>query len=120
MGDKPKKKLYVIEPKKLYQTSKEYIMNFLEKNPEIESAKQLKKLFPDMSYNTLYAYFRDFSKKSELLQYIPHIHRVLHCLAYKYVVQKHVSVKELQSIEILGKLVEEYKYLIEEKPKNDE
>lgn len=115
MAEKPTKKLYMPKNKKLFATTKEYIFDFLKQNPEITMGKQLLEIFPDIPSATLYAYLTEFIKNedSEIKYYVPHIFRVLHCLAYKYVIQKHTSIEEEKSIRECANLVEKYKHLTE-------
>jgi len=48
--------------------------------------------------------------------YIPDIYNLLYCLAYKYIIEKQLSMEEEKSIATLGHLVDKYKHLIEQKP----
>lgn len=115
MTEKPKKKLYIPKNKKLFSTTKGYIFDFLEQNPEVILASKLKEIFPDIPYSTLHAYLKEYinERDSEIKYYVPHIFRVLHCLAWKYEMVKHTSIEEQKSIAECGKLIDKYKHLVE-------
>jgi hypothetical protein len=113
---KPKpKKLYIPKEKKLFPTIKEHIFDFLKDHPEVKRGADLKKIFPMYETPTIYAYLREFHEKnnSEVRTFIPHINRVLKTLANKYVIERQLSIKEIESIRLLGEWVDEYKEIVD-------
>ncbi len=115
MTEKPTKKLYIPKNKKLFTTTKDYIFDFLKHNPKVTKGAKLIEIFPDIPTATLYAYLKEFINEefSEIKYYVPHIFRVMHCLAYKYSMIKQTSIEEQKSIDECGKLIDKYKHLVE-------
>lgn len=115
MAEKPTKKLYMPKNQKLFATTKEYIFDFLKNNPEVTKGAKLIEIFPLIPTATLYAYLKEFIEEefSEIKQYVPHIYRVMHCLAFKYSMVKQTSIEEQKSIDKCGKLIDKYKHLVE-------